>query len=302
MRKKLDALGARWPWFGTALRLQKRYSELNGNYLAGSVTLASFLSLFPLLLFAIAVLGFFAAADADLAGNVVERLGLTGDAEDAVVAAVEQARESRRAASLIGIVGMLWSGLGLVAAVQYAVNASWQVTGRGWRDKLKGLLWLAGATVVLLSSLALSAAINFLPAAFTPLNILAGLAVSFGLWLWTLKVLANRDVGWKSLLPGAVMGAVGLEILKLIGSIYVPFAVTSASALYGTIGVVFATLAWLLFFGRLVVYSAVLNVVRWEEDHGTKTVELEVPKVPGEVAVEATRAGETRPADESAAV
>ena len=76
----------------------------------------------------------------------------------------------------------------------------------------------------------------------------------------------------------------------------------SASALYGTLGVVFATLAWLLFFGRLVVYSAVLNVVRWEEDHGTKTVGLEVPKVPGEVALEATRAGETRPADESAPV
>jgi len=302
MRAKLDALGARWQWFGTALRLQKRYSELNGNYLAGSVTLASFLSLFPLLLFAIAILGFFAAGSANLAGDVVERLGLTGEAERAVVAAVATARESRKAASLIGIVGMLWSGLGLVAAVQYAVNASWQVTGRGWRDKLKGLVWLSGATVVLLSSLALSAAINFLPAAFAPLSIVAGLAVSFGLWLWTLKVLANRDVGWKSLLPGAVMGAVGLEILKLIGSVYVPYAVKSASALYGTLGVVFATLAWLLFFGRLVVYSAVLNVVRWEEDHGTKTVELEVPKVPGEVAVEATRAGETRPADESAPV
>jgi len=300
MRKKLDALGERWPWFGTTLRLQKRYSELNGNYLAGSVTLASFLSLFPLLLFAIAILGFFAAGSADLAKSLVERLGLTGEAKAAVVAAVGTAKDSRKAASLIGIVGLLWSGLGLVAAVQYAVNASWQVTGRGWRDKLNGLVWLVGATVVLLGSLALSAAINFLPKGFAPLSVVAGLAVNLGLWLWTLKVLANRNVGWKSLLPGAVMGAVGLEILKLAGSIYVPYAVKSASALYGTLGVVFATLAWLLFFGRLVVYSAVLNVVRWEEDHGTKTVELEVPKVPGEVAVEATRAGETRPADEAA--
>ncbi len=295
MREKLDALGERWRWFGTALRLQKRYSELNGNYLAGSVTLAGFLSLFPLLLFAIAVLGFFAAASTDLAGDVVERLGLTGDAERAVVDAVATARQSRRAASLVGIAGLLWSGLGLVAAVQYAVNASWQVTGRGWRDKLKGLVWLAGATVVLLSSLALSAAINFLPTAFAPLSVLTGLAVNLGLWLWTLDVLANRDVGWKSLLPGAILGAVGLEILKVVGSVYVPYAVKSASALYGTLGVVFATLAWLLFFGRLVVYSAVLNVVRWEEEHGTKRVELEVPRVPGEVPVEATRAGETRP-------
>ncbi len=302
MREKLEAFGERWRWFGTALRVQKRYSELNGNYLAGAVTLAGFLSLFPLLVFAIAVLGFFAAGSTNLAGDVVERLGITGEAERAVVAAVEKARESRRAASLIGIVGLLWSGLGLVAAVQYAVNASWQVTGRGWRNKLTGLLWLGGATMLLLSSLALAAAINFLPPFFAPLNIVAGLAVNLALWLWTLKVLANRDVGWRSLLPGAVLGAVGLEILKLVGSVGVPFVVRSASALYGTLGVVFAILAWLLLFGRLVVYCAVLNVVRWEEQHGTKTVELEVPKVPGEVAVEATRAGETRPDAEAASV
>ena len=302
MREKLDALGERWRWFGTALRVQKRYSELNGNYLAGSVTLAGFLSLFPLLLFVIAVLGFFAAGSTDLAGEVTEQLGLTGEAERAVQRSVDAARESRRAASIIGIVGMLWSGLGLVAAVQYAVNASWQVTGRGWRAKLRGLVWLGGATILLLNSLALSAAINFLPGSFAPLSIVAGLFVNLGLWLWTLKVLSNRDVGWRSLLPGAVMGAVGLEILKLAGSVVVPYAVRSASALYGTLGIVFAILAWLLFFGRLVVYSSVLNVVRWEEEHGTKTVELEVPKVAGEVAVEATRAGETRPDAQSASV
>ena len=107
-----------------------------------------------------------------------------------------------------------------------------------------------------------------------------------------MKALSNRDVGWKALLPGAVVGAVGFEVLKLVGSVYVPRLVASSSALYGSLGVVFAILAWLLFFGRLIVYSAVVNVVRWEEDHGTVTVDLPVPKVPGEVPTEATRAGE----------
>jgi uncharacterized BrkB/YihY/UPF0761 family membrane protein len=121
--------------------------------------------------------------------------------------------------------------------------------------------------------------------------------LNLGLWVWSFKILATRDVGWKALLPGAVVGAVGLEILKFVGGYYVPGAVTSASALYGTLGVVFATLAWLLFFGRLVVYSAVVNVVRWEEDHGTVTLEMEVPKVKGDTTepVDVTRAGETKP-------
>jgi hypothetical protein len=33
-------------------------------------------------------------------------------------------------------------------------------------------------------------------------------------------------------------------------------------------------------------------VIRWEEDHGTVTVEIELPRHPDTVAVEATRSGE----------
>ncbi|MGH9265540.1 MAG: YihY/virulence factor BrkB family protein [Acidimicrobiales bacterium] len=297
MKEKLDRFGERWPWFGTLLRVQKRYGELNGNYLASSVTLSAFLSLFPLLLFAIAIIGFFSAGSPNLAADVVERLGLTGDAAGAIDTAIDTAERSRRAASVIGIVGLLWSGLGLIAAFQYAINAAWQVTGRGWRDKLTGLLWLAGATLLFLTSFATSAVIRILPGFLAPLGILAGLSVNLGLWLWTFKVLGTRDVGWKALLPGAVAGALGLEVLKAVGAFYVPMAVASASALYGTLGVVFAILAWLLFFGRLVVYAAVANVVRWEEEHGTVTVEIEVPRVPPETTppVDVTRAGETKP-------
>jgi membrane protein len=297
IKEKLDELGARWQWFGTVLRVQKRYGELNGNYLASAVTLSAFLSIFPLLLFAIAIVGFVAAGSTNFTADVIGQLGIQGVAADNITAALRTAQKSRKAASVIGIVGLLWSGLGLVAAVQYAINATWQVVGRGWRDKLQGLLWLAGAALLFLTSFATTAAIHWLPAFVAPLTTLASLSVSMGLWLWTFKILSTRDIGWKSLLPGAVVGAIGLEILKVVGGIYVPKAVGSASALYGTLGIVFATLAWLLFFGRLVVYSAVVNVIRWEEDHGTVTLEMEVPRVKGDTTepVDVTRAGETKP-------
>ncbi|MGH9188487.1 MAG: YihY/virulence factor BrkB family protein [Acidimicrobiales bacterium] len=294
LRAKLSELGERWPWLGTALAVQERYSELNGNYLATAVTLAGFLSLFPLLLVAIAVVGFFSDSATRLADEVVAQLGLTGSGGQVIRNMIARAQESRRAASVVGFVGLLWSGLGLVAALQYAVNTSWQVTGRGLKDKLRGMGWLAGATVLFVGSLAIGAALNFVPF-LAPVAILLGLGINFALWLWTFKVLGNSDVGWKALVSGAVLGAVGLEILKLVGSVYVPRAVQSASSLYGPLGVVFAILAWLLFLGRLVVYSSVLNVVRWEEEHGTATIDIEVPRVAEPQPEEATRAGETRP-------
>ena len=37
-----------------------------------------------------------------------------------------------------------------------------------------------------------------------------------------------------------------------------------------------------VFFGRLVVYSAVVNVVRWEEEHGTVVIDIRVPNLPGD--------------------
>jgi len=276
------------------LAVQGRYGELNGNYLASAVTLSAFISLFPLLLVVVAVVGFFSAGSGHLATDVVTRLGLTGDAAKTVTSTIGIAARSRKAASVLGLAGLLWSGLGLVAALQYGLNTSWQTTGRGWKDKLSGLAWLGGAALLFLASFALTAAIGLLPGWFAPLGIVIGLLVDIGLWLWTMKVLTNRDVGWAPLLPGAVLGAVGLEVLKALGAIYVPRAVASASALYGSLGVVFAILAWLLFFGRLVIYAAVLNVVRWEDRHGTTTIDLDVPAVPGDVASEATRAGEIR--------
>jgi membrane protein len=295
VNKRLQRLGERWKWFGTALRVNDRYSELNGNYVAGAVTLAAFVSLFPLILVIIAAVGLVSSHSSDVAGRIISNLGLRGEAAKAVTSAISTAQRSQRAASIIGLAGLLWSGLGLVAAIEYALDTVWQVKGRGVRDKLGGLFWLAGAGVLFLASFAVTTALNFLPAALAPAGIVVGLALDVALWLWTFKVLTNTEIGWKALLPGAVLGSVGLELLKAVGSIYVPRLVASSSAMYGSLGVVFAVLAWLLLFGRLMVYATTLNVVRWEEDHGTVTVELQAPRIPGTTPVEATRAGDVLP-------
>ena len=65
----------------------------------------------------------------------------------------------------------------------------------------------------------------------------------------------------------------------------------NSSALYGSLGIVVAILAWLAFFGRLLVYGAVVNVIRYEDEHGTLTVPIEVPRIDRAIALEANRAG-----------
>ena len=87
--------------------------------------------------------------------------------------------------------------------------------------------------------------------------------------------------------------AVGFEVLKLFGTFYVPRLVESSSALYGTIGVVFALLAYILLFARIFVYGAVVNVHLWERGADRQRA-ARGPAVRGGVPVVATRGGATR--------
>ncbi|MBA2327265.1 MAG: hypothetical protein H0V95_11555 [Actinobacteria bacterium] len=78
----------------------------------------------------IAVIGFLSAGSDDLPERIVENLGLTGRAADTITDAVGAAERSRRVASVVGLAGLLWAGLGLAGAVAYAYNTVWQVQAR----------------------------------------------------------------------------------------------------------------------------------------------------------------------------
>ncbi len=291
MGERLERLRARVPAFDVFMRVQDRFGDVGGGPLASSIALAAFFSLFPLLLVLIAVVGFMSSNDGTFASDIISQLGLTGDAANFVRTALETAEESKKAASIIGLVGLLWSGLGVVASLETACNAVWQTTGRGLVGKLWSLLWLIGAALGFFATAALGAALGFLPGFLAPVAVLVGLAANVALFLWTFNTLANNHAGWRSHLPGALLAGAGLEVLKVVGAVYVPRAVSSSSALYGGLGVVFAVLAWLAVYGRLIVYSAVLNVVLHERKAGTVTVELQVPRVEGEVPLTANRGG-----------
>ncbi|MGI8662132.1 MAG: YihY/virulence factor BrkB family protein [Acidimicrobiales bacterium] len=292
MRERLAKLRSRHPWFDLVMAVQERYGELQGGIVAGSVTLSLFLSLFPLLLFATAIVGYLSVSRGDLAGDVASGLGLKGQAVTTVSDAIAAAQRSRRTATIIGLAGLLWAGLGAVTSMQVAVDRAWQAKDRGLRGKLSALGWLGGLVIWLVVSLGATAVtLTILPGWAAPLGLLVSLGGYVALFWWTFKVLGSTPVGWRPLLPGAVAAGVGFQVLTTLGAWIVPITVARSSALYGSIGVVFALLAWLFFFGRLIVYASVLNVVVYERKVGTVTVELEVPRVEGQTPVSATRAG-----------
>jgi membrane protein len=224
--------------------------------------LYGFLALFALLVLGVAILGFLSADNTHLAADIAGELGLTGQAARIITDSVEAAQRSRQLATVLGVVGIVWLGTSFALVVANAFDAAWRVPGRGLRDRLWGLCWLLGAALLLGAAGLATACWDLLPTAFAPLVIVISLSMNAALWVWTSWVLPNRDVEWKLLLVPALLAAVALEVLKVVGAYVVPHYVARSSELYGTIGVVFAILLWLLVLGRLVVYVAVIEAWR----------------------------------------
>ena len=156
---------------------------------------------------------------------------------------------------MLGLAGLLWSGLGVVNALQYAWNTAWQVRAGsatrpwgsgGWPERRCCCRFrspFAGSSAALVPGAVGSAGCH---------------RHRCGLDAHTLP---NR-VGWRALLPAAVVGAAGFEVLKVVAS-FRPRAVASSS-LYGPWGS--SSRSWLALLWRLVVYSAVIEVVLLEGD------------------------------------
>ena len=112
----------RRPFLDHLVRTVQRYQADTGDRLAASVTYFWFLSLFPILLLAISLLGYVYGDQAnarvqDALGGVlppqlVETLGTT----------LEQAKGP---AGVLGIAGTLYSGLGWIDALREAIRTVW---------------------------------------------------------------------------------------------------------------------------------------------------------------------------------
>jgi uncharacterized BrkB/YihY/UPF0761 family membrane protein len=270
----------RLPGVAPTLDVQRRYVAARGSALAASITLYGFLALFALAVLAIAVLGFVSAGGPHVARDLSNELGLTGEAARVVHRAVDAARRSRAVAGIVGVLGLAWTGTSLAIVVGDAYNAAWQVERRGIIDRALGVVWMAGAAVPIAAGAAATALWSLLPGFFAPLVVLVSVATNAALFTWTSWILPNRRVPVRALLPAALAGAVALEALKVVGAYAVPQLVRHSSEIYGTMGVVFALLAWLLVFGRLVVYTAIVEARQWEGGHADHPVEVNMPTLP----------------------
>jgi membrane protein len=264
LRGRVDRVAERVPPLAYALRVIDRYNDVHGNVVANSITLTAFLALFALTLLAVAAVGFLDRTSVDVAEEITDALGLSGDAAKVVTSAVETARDSARFATIVGFIGVVTIGTSFTNAIGTAYNVAWAVKGRGLIDRARGLVWLLGIGVLFAASIVVTDLWSDLPDFLSPAVVLVTVAINAVGWVFTSWWLPNRRITFRAMLPAALVGAVSLEVLKFVGGVWVPRLIANSSELWGTIGAVFALIAWILIFGRVIAYVAIIEVLEAE--------------------------------------
>ena len=277
-RGRLRAARAKYPALDHAARMNSRYNEVRGAQVAGAITYFGFLSFFPLLALVYAAVGYISVWFPDAEQAITDTVNdafpsLIGPGPGQIdIAEVESART---AAGIIGLLGLLYAGLGWLDAVRIGMRRVFGTLDEPLsfvRAKLVDLfvLLLLGATLiasVVVSNLATNATTYALDTvgladsevATVLLKVLAvalALALDTAVFAILLSRLSGARLPWRWVRSGALLAAVGFEVLKLFGTFLI--ARTTQNPVYATFGVVVGLLVWINIVSRMFVY-----VVAW---------------------------------------
>jgi membrane protein len=274
---------AKAPWLDHLIQAGQRYGADQGSQLAAAVTYFSFLSLFPLLLLTVSVLGFVLSGHPELTAKVIKGISdaLPGQSKDVINGAIH----SRKAVGLVGLLGLLYSGLGWVANLRTAIRTVWHQNvnaGNVVTSKLNDLVILAGLGLALVASVVVSGVGNAATSiviktlgldgvpgsgVLTKLVTIAiAMAANVVIFLYLFIRLPRVQTPWRRVIKGGVFAAVGFEILKLIGAFYIARTTSNATATYGALGVVIGALVWINLVSRFVIFAAVWTVTAPYDD------------------------------------
>jgi uncharacterized BrkB/YihY/UPF0761 family membrane protein len=236
------------------LRAAERNRRVAASVLAGGLAYRLFLWLLPFGLIVGGALGLMNA-------HSVKEAVATGGLPEAVSNAIGDASRSAHSNSwwllAVGVLLLLWAGYSGAKAVQLVHSLVWDEPPPKTKP-LRGSLAFTGMLCAVWAAVALA---WWLRDETWPGVIVAALATAplAGLWLWASLHLPHGDAPWQALLPGALLVAIGFQVIhELIATFLVP-KLEKSSSLYGSLGATTTIIFFIYLIATLVVTSPVLN-------------------------------------------
>jgi membrane protein len=184
------------------------------------------------------------------AEQIIHRLKLSGAAASSVNEVFAPPSRVAQTITVLGVVLILASALSLARALQRLYELAYELPAAGIRGTPWHLLWIVSIPIYL----TVRPLIAGLAGGWW--NVVGSLLVGVVAWLFTPYILLGRRLPWRRLLPGAVLTAFGMTMLGIFSLVYLPHSIDTSARQFGTIGVAFALLGWLVLAGFVLVGSA----------------------------------------------
>jgi membrane protein len=295
----LDRLRARFGWFDHIMRAYRRFDDRNGGFFAAGLTYYTILALFPLLMVGFAVVGFVLSRRPELLSEIDNhiRAAVPSELGKQLIQLMDSAIRARASVGVIGLATAAWAGLGWMSHLRAALTEMWwdePIDSPGYmRNKLSDLLAILGTFVVLVATIALSALGHAAPMSaalrwlgipeysvfgyiFQIVSILVSLLVSWLLFTWMIARLPRKKVSVVESMRGGLIAAVGFELFKQGGSIYLQKVLGSPAG--AAFGPVLGLMAFAYITAYLVLFSAAWAATA-PKDPRAKPVDLPGPAI-----------------------
>jgi uncharacterized BrkB/YihY/UPF0761 family membrane protein len=234
-----------------------------GSLMAAAIAYRLFLWTLPLALVVIGALAFLSSTSISTPSESVRDVGITSIPAHSINQAFHDSGSAWWLALLVGGVLLYLASVGLLKALWVAHAILWrdQPARIPSKPRAVGLLLLICLIVAVATSAA--AIIRVHTGSGGLVAMLADILVYGGAW-WALSTQLPHDgANLAALIPGAVVLGIGTQAMHLIVVYYLGRRLSSASALYGTLGTAAALLLGLYLVGRLMILSSELNQAVW---------------------------------------
>lgn len=290
------------------------WSDDNASRMAASLAYYALLSLAPLLVISIAVIGFFVgpeAARGQVAGELASVVG--NQAADGIQAIAANAKSPAAGvvSTVVGVVTLFFGASGVFGELQSSLNAVWDVKpkpGRGLWGEVKArflsFTMVLGVAFMLLISLLLSAMLSAVGTRFSGLlpggevlwqivNFAFSLLVISGVFSLIFKYVPDVRVRWRDVWLGALVTALLFTLGKLLLGLYLGKAAVGSA--YGAAGSIIALVVWVYYATQIFLLGAEFTQVQARRNGG----KIE-PAADAEFTPEAPEARGTAPSEQRA--
>jgi uncharacterized BrkB/YihY/UPF0761 family membrane protein len=264
--RALDARQRRHPALAVPWAVLCKYFDDDGARVAALITYYGFLSLFPLLLLAVAIVTELLREHPELRQQLLEHLvtpALRPEVEEALT------RLPPSGVPLaVGLIGLLFAGTGAVLAMYSALNRLWGVP---WRDRFGPVRrYVRVFLVLLLSFLSAVVAAGSAAAAdaLLPLPVLqrgaaavATAAAVFVVLGVAHRVLVCRPLRLRDFWLGALLGAAAVTVLLHLAAQILPVLIGRAGVVYGSFATVVGVFTLLYLISQALVISVEVATV-----------------------------------------